>query len=255
VYSDENLALLVNAFERLALQPTDYGLGVHASNRFSVEKYIRGHMIGCDVFSNQQERVLLGINDKMMFPPPSFAMRGSCFPSDRYDTESIRNYAFQILDAVDFNFGAAHIEMIVAEDGPYLVEVNPRLVSAQIPFQMGYALERSIYLDLINLHLGLSLADLRNIQPRLFGVIRWITADRPGILASIDAPERADESICRVVIFKAPGDPVRPPINNGDRIGYVIAVCNTQAAAERIADRYIQETKVNLQYLKAGLEQ
>jgi biotin carboxylase len=247
VHSDEDLTLLVKTFERLTLQPTDYGLGVHASNRFSVEKYIRGHMIGCDVFSNQQERVLLGINDKLMFPPPSFAMRGSCFPSDRYDTEAIRNYAFQILDAVNFNFGATHIEMIVAEDGPYLVEVNPRLVSAQIPFQVGYALERSIYLDLINLHLGFPLTDLHGIKPRLFGVIRWITADRPGILASIEVPKHADESICRVVVFKTSGDPVRPPINNGDRIGYVIAVGGTQAAAEKIAERYVQDTKVILQ--------
>jgi predicted ATP-grasp superfamily ATP-dependent carboligase len=52
-------------------------------------------------------------------------MRGSCFPSDRYDTAAIRDYAFRILDAISFDFGAARIELIVAEDGPYLVEVNP----------------------------------------------------------------------------------------------------------------------------------
>jgi hypothetical protein len=52
----------------LARHPTDYGLGVHANNRFSVEQYIRGHMIGCDVFTAERERILLGINDRLMIP-------------------------------------------------------------------------------------------------------------------------------------------------------------------------------------------
>ena len=179
----------------LTLKPTDYGLGVHASNRFSVERYVRGHMIGCDVFSNEAERIFIGINDKLMFTPPSFAMRGSCFPSDRYDISVIRDYAFDILDAVNFDFGASHIEMIVAEDGPYLVEVNPRLVSAQIPHQMGYALERSLYADLINLHLGLPITKLREVKPRWFSAIRWVIADRPGILKLIQLPDCIDDSI------------------------------------------------------------
>jgi biotin carboxylase len=242
VFSDSDLQNLTVSLEALTLKPTDYGLGVHASNRFSVEKYIRGHMIGCDVFSNGAERILIGINDKLMFPPPSFAMRGSCFPSDRYDIAAIRDYAFDILD----DFGASHIEMIVAEDGPYLVEVNPRLVSAQIPHQMGYALERSVYADLINLHLGLPITKLHDIKPRWFSAIRWVVANRPGILESIQLPECVDESIRRVVLFKEAGDAVRPPIHNGDRIGYVIAVGDTQTAAEEIADRYVKETLVTL---------
>ena len=246
VFSDADLQSLIGYHEALTLKPTDYGLGVHASNQFSVEKYIRGHMIGCDVFSNEAERILIGINDKLMFPAPSFAIRGSCFPSDRYDIPTIRDYAFDILDAVNFDFGASHIEMIVAEDGPYLVEVNPRLVSAQIPHQMGYALERSVYADLINLHLGQPITDLHDLKPRWFSAIRWVIADRPGILGSIQLPKEFDESIRRVVLFKEPGDAVRPPIQNGDRIGYVIAVGDTQAAAEEIADRYVRDAVVTL---------
>jgi biotin carboxylase len=246
VWSDAELRILTGTLEALTLKPTDYGLGVHASNRFSVEKYIRGHMIGCDVFSNEAGRIFIGINDKLMFPPPSFAMRGSCFPSVRYDISVIRDYVFEILDAVNFDFGASHIEMIVAEDGPYLVEVNPRLVSAQIPHQMGYALERSLYADLINLHLGQPVAELRDLKPRWFSAIRWFVADRPGILDSIQLPDHVDESVRRVVLFKESGDAIRPPIHNGDRIGYVIAVGDTQSAAEAIADRYVLDTRVVL---------
>jgi biotin carboxylase len=206
-------------------------------------------MIGCDIFANADERVFLGINDKRMFSPPSFAMRGSCFPSDRYDTGLVRDYAFQILDAIGFDFGACHIEMIVAPDGPYLVEVNPRLVSAQIPFQMGYALQRSVYADLINLHLGLPLTEIRSVRPLWFSAIRWMVAERPGILEAMNLPDPIDPAVRRVVLFKSKGCAVHPPINNGDRIGYVIAVGQTQAAAEMIADRFVQNCEVQLRVI------
>jgi biotin carboxylase len=251
-YGSQNVFLVRNddelsdAIAKLSLRTTDYGLGIRATDHYSVEQYIRGAMIGCDVFSNASERVFLGINDKLMFPPPSFAMRGSCFPSDRYHLGTVRDYAFQILDAIGFDFGACHIEMIVAPEGPYLVEVNPRLVSAQIPFQMGYALERSVYADLINLHLGQPIALLHDLKPRWFSAIRWFVAEQEGELDAVELPEKTDDAIRRVVLFKETGDPLRPPINNGDRIGYVIAVGATQANAEANADHYIAGGKVIL---------
>ncbi len=246
LFSEDDLEGLVAAVRRLESDPTDYGLGIRANNRFLVERYVRGHMIGCDVFSRDNERVFLGINDKLMYAPPSFAIRGSCFPSDRYDTDAIRDYAFEVLGAMNFDFGACHIEMIVADDGPYLVEVNPRLVSAQIPFQMGYALGRSVYADLIDLHLGRPLDELRSLTPSGFCAIRWIITDRCGTLRSIALPDEADPSIRRVVLFKAAGDGVRPPINNGDRIGYVMALGETADGAERAAEAYVRNSVVHL---------
>ena len=64
--------------------------------------------------------------------------------------------------------------------------------------------------------------------------------------SNLQLPEHVDESIRRVVLFKETGDAVRPPIHNGDRIGYVIAVGDTQTAAEEIADRYVQDALVIL---------
>jgi biotin carboxylase len=243
--SDADLDGLARRIEALAARPTDYGLGVAANNRFSVERYVKGAMIGADVFTGAHERVFLGVNDKAMFPPPSFAMRGSCFPSERHDTAAIRDYAYAVLDAIGFDFGAAHIEMIVAEDGPYLVEVNPRLVSAQIPFQMAYALGRSVYADLIHMHLGGSLAGLDQLEPVGFSAIRWIVADRPGRLAGLALPQ-AGPAIRRVVLFKAEGDEVRPPLSNGDRIGYAIALGDTQSEAEAFAEDYVRGCAVRL---------
>ncbi len=246
LFDQADLTALAGALARPGREPADYGLGVRASGRFAVERYVRGPMIGCDVFVGEGGRVVLGINDKLLFPPPSFAFRGSCFPSVNHDSGAIAAYAFEILDAIGFDFGACHIEMILAADGPHLVEVNPRLVSAQIPHQMGYALGRSVYLDLIDLHLGREVTGLAAPAPSCFSAIRWLAADRPGRLAAIDLPERPGPEIRRVVLFKSAGDEVRPPLSNGDRIGYVIAVGATQAAAEAEAEQYLRACLVTL---------
>ncbi len=253
-YASQNVSMLKSladleafciGFETQQLHPTDYGLGVHANNRFSVERYIEGTLIGCDVFSDGTERILLGVNEKLMFPTPSFAIRGSQFPSSRFATDAVRDYAFALLDAVDYDFGPAHIEMIVADGVPHLVEINARLVSAQIPFQMGYALGRSIYIDLIDLHLGIPIKAMLPFDRVGISVIRWIVADRSGTLEALHLPE-PDANIKRVTLFKQLGDAVRPPISNGDRIGYVIATAATAATATLSADTYVEDAILDI---------
>jgi biotin carboxylase len=253
-YASQNVSILKSRadleafcirFTAQQLNPTDYGLGVYATNRFSVEQYIEGTLIGCDVFSDGTERVLLGVNEKLMFPTPSFAIRGSQFPSKAFETDAVRDYAFALLDAVDYDFGPAHIEMIVADGVPYLVEINARLVSAQIPFQMGYALGRSIYIDLIDLHLGVPVKAMLPFDGVGISVIRWIVADRQGKLEALHLPE-PDANIKRVTLFKQIGDAVRPPISNGDRIGYVIATAATADIATRSADTYVADAVLEI---------
>ena len=185
LFREDQLATYMERFAQILQTPTPYGLGVSSNNRFLVEEYLRGSMIGCDLFCDSRRRLFLGINDKLLFPPPSFSFRGSCFPSNRFDEKAIQDYAFQILDVMEFDFGATHIEMMVTEEGPHLVEINPRLVSAQIPYLMGYAFGRSLYTDLIQLHLGVPVENWPPFERQWYSAIRWIVADRPGELTSI----------------------------------------------------------------------
>jgi biotin carboxylase len=226
---------------------TDYGLGVLANDRLVVEEFIRGEVIGCETFTVHGKHIFLGINDKVFFPPPCFGIKGSCFPSQRFDTEQIRDYVFQILDALNFDCGVAHTEIIVTPEGPYLVEVNPRLIGAHIPRLLGFALERSIYADVIDLHLGGELAGLRDLQPCRVAVSRWITSNQNGVIKAILPPQSDDQGIMAVHIFKKPGDLVRPPFENADRLGYVMAVGKTQPDAEHLAESFVVNTQVLLE--------
>lgn len=246
LFSEDDVHPLINPFLDYLPCQADYGLGVHANDRLVVEQFIAGHVVGCDTFTRDGEHLFLGLNDKRFCPPPSFAIRGGCFPSNRYDLDIIRAYVYHILDALQFDWGAAHTELLITKNGPYLVEVNPRLVGAQIPHLLGYVFDRSIYADLIDLHLGAPLPEFRDLNPRRFGASRWIMADRPGALHSITFPQTDHPLVRRVALFKQPGDWVRPPFHNGDRLGYVMTVGDTQMEAERVADEFVQAVRVNI---------
>jgi len=242
-----DLERVAGGFQQALRTPLDYGLGVQAARRWSLEQYVQGSLIGCDILVTRKARIFLGINDKRMLAPPSFAMRGSCFPSLRHDLDAVRAYADSLLDAVGLDFGATHIEMLVNEEGPWLVEINPRLVSAQIPFQLGYAFGRSLYPALIDLHLGRDLDDWQAAQAERFCAIRWLVAERAGVIGQIELPPAALPGVCRVVVFRKAGDPVRPPLHNGDRIAYVMATGASQGEAEARAEAFLDQTRLVLQ--------
>ena len=218
----------------------DYGLGVMANDHLMVERYLSGTIVGCDTFSFNGQHQLLGVNEKLFFEAPSFAIRGGCFQPNRPEFGLIQSYVFSLLDAVDFDFGAAHIEIIVTDTGPQLIEINARLVGAKLPRLMSFALGQSVYAGLIDLHLGIPDA-FGLCNTGMVAVTRWIVAEHQGLLASVTLPNWQDERIRCVEILKVPGDPVRPPTENADRIGYVMVCAPSQAEAECIADKYVSE--------------
>ena len=247
--TEEDLDPLFSPLEVMLPSHADYGLGVLANDRLLVERYMTGDFIGCDTFTIDNEHYLLGVNEKVMFPPPSFAIRGSCFtPRIAGDArhKALEEYVFAALDAVGFDQGATHIELMMTEEGPQLIEINPRLVGAKIARQVGYAMNRSIHLDLINLHLGRLTLETLSPPKHQVAVTRWVTVQVQGIIESIQLPAWTHPSIVCVDILKKEGHSVSSPFENSDRIGYVVALGQSQPEAEALAERYIAETVVHL---------
>jgi biotin carboxylase len=248
--SEDDLNPLLDPLDNYLPCHTDYGFGVIANDRLLVERYISGQLVGCDTLTRNGKHVMLGINEKLMYPPPSCAIKGSCFPSDRYETDNIQAYVFSVLDALGFNDGVTHTEILLSpEQGPLLVEVNPRLVGAKIPRLLNLALGRSIHEDVIDLHLGKPLSELPYQAPCGFAVSRWIVTEAAGTLEEVIIPPTSDPGIRHVEILKRPGDPVSYPYQNGDRIGYVMTLGNTREQAEQLADDYVSQVQVKVSSL------
>ena len=247
---DEDLDPWLTPLEDMLPSSKDYGLGVQANDRLLVERYMAGTVIGCDTLSVNGEHRMLGVNEKLFFEPPSFAIRGGCFMPNSPAFTAIQSYVFACLDAVDFNWGAAHTELMLSDEGPRLVEINARLVGAKIARLVGYALKRSIHSDLITTHLGKQ-PSFSTAPLSLVAVTRWIVAEQAGVLERIELPAWRDDRIRCVEILKRPGDAVRPPFENADRIGYVMVCGSRRDEAEELAERFVAQAQVVLKPVAA----
>ncbi len=237
---EDDLAPWMSPLEDMLPSRADYGLGVKANDRLLVEQYMQGVVIGCDTLTQNGQHTLVGVNEKLFFEPPSFAIRGGCFMPNKGQFKAIEVYVFALLDAVDFDCGATHIELMVHSDGLSLIEINPRLVGAKIPRLISLACKRSIHSDLIDLHLGRPVAAFSEAAE--VAVTRWLVASQTGNLANIELPTTADSRVACVEMLKQAGDPVRPPMENADRIGYVMSCAPTRQEAEAAAEDFIDKS-------------
>ncbi|MEI7515444.1 MAG: ATP-grasp domain-containing protein [Betaproteobacteria bacterium] len=235
----EDLDPLLTPLGDMLPSGVDYGLGVKANDRLLVERYMTGTVVGCDTLSRNGVHQLLGVNEKVFYAQPSFAIRGGTFTPMAPEFSDLESYVFSLLDAVGFDWGAAHIELMLTRDGPQLIEINARLVGAKIARLMGLALGTSMHQQLIALHLGEAGANC--LATGSVATTRWIVADQAGVLASITLPAQPDPAIGCVEILKHPGDRVQPAMDNADRIGYVMVCASTRQAAEDAAQAYVDQ--------------
>ncbi|HWZ49707.1 MAG TPA: ATP-grasp domain-containing protein, partial [Herbaspirillum sp.] len=243
----EDLDPLLSPLDDLLPCNADYGLNVRSNDRLLVERFMSGTIIGCDTLTTDGRHQLLGINEKIFFEPPSFAIRGGCFTPNRPAFEAIERYLFSVLDAVGLDWGAAHTELMLTADGPRLIEINPRLVGAKIPRLIGYALNRSMHADLIALHTGEGLR-IPTESATSVAVTRWIVAEQAGILDHVEMPQWHDPRIRCVELLKQKGDHIRPPFENADRIGYIMVCAATRSEAEQLADSFVSQCRCHFKH-------
>ena len=252
-YGSQNIVVLreeadlepwISPLECMLPSNAQYGLGVRANDHLLVERYMEGQFIGCDTLTVHGQHQLVGVNQKRMFAPPSFAIEGGCFTPGHAGYEAVQAYVFQALDAVGFDWGAAHVELILTAQGPRLVEINARLVGAKIPRLISLALGHSIHQDLIDVHLGHAPSGATQMAPTCVAVTRWVTAPSAGILDHLVLPDWSDPGIRCVEVFAKAGDHIHPPFENADRMAYVMTTGATQGEAEALAERFVADTRV-----------
>ena len=240
---EDDLAPWMSPLDDMLPSHADYGLGVWANDRLLVEQYMSGLVIGCDTLTQNGEHTLVGVNEKLFFEPPSFAIRGGCFMPNQGQFKAIESYVFALLDAVGFDCGATHVELMLDAQGLSLVEINPRLVGAKIPRLINLACKRSIHSDLIDLHLGNSIASFSDASE--VAVTRWLVADQVATLGEVELPTNKDPRIACTEILKHQGDSVRPPMENADRIGYVMSCAPTRLEADEAAEDFIKHSLIH----------
>ena len=94
-----------------------------------VEEYLCGPEFSVETLTVRGEHHVIGVTRKLLGPLPHFVERGhlSGLPATA-ETTQIAALAVELLDAVGYQCGPAHTEIILTADGPRIVESQARLV-------------------------------------------------------------------------------------------------------------------------------
>ncbi|MCC5468316.1 ATP-grasp domain-containing protein [Pelosinus baikalensis] len=106
-----------------------YGMAV---NELIVEELLKGNEYVVDTVSINGKHCISGVYCYEKEVIDTHPIYRSTTLVDCYSekTQKLKKYALQVLDALEFRNGAAHMELFLTELGPRLVEINPRVHGA-----------------------------------------------------------------------------------------------------------------------------
>ncbi len=213
-----------------------------------IEEYALGYEVSVETVTFDGRTVVLGVTDKALSGAPYFAELGDTFPSalPPMVTDALAGTAVAALDAIGFDFGAAHTEVKMTRHGPRLIEINARIGGAEIADIVELATGIAYREQVIRMHVGQApqltptrtrAAAARHIAPHQAGKVRTVYGE--------DLARRV-EGVVDVHVHAHPGDTMTLPTSNHDLCGHVIAVADTTAEAAARADTAVGQIYLDL---------
>jgi argininosuccinate lyase len=227
----------------LLLGAPSYKLGVRACGRVLCEEYVRGELYSVETITSAPgQHVVLGITDRILGGAPNFVELGGSFPAQPPDGGGAVRTVLAALDAVGYDFGPAHTELVATERGWQIIEINARLVGGYVPAMIDATLGRDIMLDVVKLHLGEPIAPFG--PPHGVASLRAMHVPTAGTITAIEpSARRGTANVLLYRINRRPGDRVRPVADNHDRLGSLVVWSETDSTSRRLADEILRETR------------
>lgn len=190
-----------------------------------VEELLVGHEISVETFVVSGEVHILQITDKITTGSPHFVEMGHNQPSrfipDKYD--AISDTTKKAVLSVGIQNGPAHVEMMVTENGPKLIELGARLGGDFITTDL---VPLSTGIDMLGATIQLACGDAVDIEPKFHkaSAIRYMKTDL-GVIKSVTGLQDAEslDGLVRASMLKNIGDEAEEICDSIDRVGYVIA--------------------------------
>ncbi len=206
-----------------------------------VEEYMQGQEISVEILCMKGTAHILAITEKLTTGAPGFVELGHSQPGRFSDemTARIEKTAAAACRTIGIEDGAAHVEIMITEDGPKIVELGARMggdfiTSDLVPLSTG--------LDMIWLMVEIALGKKPVIdQPQKRGAaIRYFMAPEGKLRAVYHLDEaRRQPGVEKIDVTVSPGDEITAIRSSGDRIGQVITSGETIQQAIENAERVI----------------
>lgn len=221
-----------------------------ADGWFLVEQFVSGPEVAVEGLLRRGQLEVLAIFDKPdPLEGPFFEETIYLVPSrlDSQQQQLVRQTATEACEAIGLVEGAVHIELRVTEQGPVLIEVNPRaiggLCSEVLRFGTGLALE-----DLLLYH---ALGDAAPLPKRVDSAagVMMLPVPRAGALVRVDGQDKAEtvKGIERLVVSAHPGQWLQPLPEGSPYLGFLFARGETCEDVERALRASFEELTIVLE--------
>lgn len=212
-----------------------------------IQQYVEGKEYSAEMIACDGTLHCLGILAKHKGPAPYFVEVGHDFPAPLAEPSQreLASFAAGAVSALGLNFGPAHVEFVIAESGPVIIEVNPRLAGGMIPVMLSHALGTSILDMVIGLYAGQGFTPAR--ASARAGAIRFRLAQTPGKLKHLGFSGNPEPTVPEAGLLKSEGEEVQINGDFRDRVAYAIGVADELNVAVAAAQRMIDSIAVEIE--------
>lgn len=237
--------VLAKCFDDL-LREYEYSRECARRGKVIIEEYLQGDEVSVEVMVVDGKVNILQITDKLTTGAPHFVEMGHSQPS-RHPLETqkaIKDLAAKACQSVGINQGPAHVEMMVTERGPVMIELGARMggdniTTALVPLSTG--------IDMVKATIDVAMGNKPDIEPKweCGSAIRYLDAPE-GIIESISGIEEAEQidGVRQIIMTKAAGELSTPIHCSNDRIGSVIAQAATVEEAVKVCEKALNKIKI-----------
>ena len=225
-----------------------YSKSVSKSGLILVEEYMQGPEVSVEVMTIRGETTILAVTDKLTSGAPFFVEMGHSQPSQlpNETIEKIKEVAIKAVQAIGIDNSPSHVEIIVTEDGPKLVELGARLGGDSITT---YLVPLSTGVDMIQACILMALGQIPDIAKKFEkgSAIRYAEC-KLGVLQKINGVNEALNipEVKHVEIVKCLCETLTPIRSSSDRVAYVITQADTAQDAIRMCENALGKIKFDI---------
>ncbi|MCC6606145.1 MAG: ATP-grasp domain-containing protein [Anaerolineae bacterium] len=202
-------------------------LGLPMEPDVLIETYLSGPEVSVEACTIGGDTHILTITAKSIYSATKAFETKHTVPANLVPEQEAAVYRLitQTLAALGVDNGVTHTEVMLTEDGPYIVEVNARPGGDQISTLVRLARGYDLYEVAVHISMGGDLANLPSYLPlSKTATIQFFYAEEAGVVFRKRVPEVLPEGVYAFFPYYRTGNLVQETTSNYNRLGYVITL-------------------------------
>jgi len=207
------------------------------------EEFLRGSEVSVEIIAFNGVINVLQVTDKITTGAPHFVEMGHTQPSrlGKANVDAISDLACRAVKAVGIENGPAHVEIMLTEDGPKMIELGARMGGDCITTHL---VPLSTGVSMIDATIKIACKEKPDVFPKFnkASAIRYL--DVPcGTIKNIYGVDEAktSEGVKEVSILKNINEEIQSISSSLDRAGFVITQAETADDAEKMCEEALKK--------------